>query len=44
MTNKIDEMSDFEILTEALRWYMGMYGCTPRKTLFDEEIGGNINE
>lgn len=36
MTNKINEMTDVEILTEALRWYMGMYGCSPRKCNFDD--------
>lgn len=36
-------MNEIEILKEALRWYMGMYGCTPQRNNYDDYIEYSCN-
>lgn len=36
-------MNDKEILEIALKWYMNMYGCSPKRNVYDEYIEYSCN-
>lgn len=36
-------MNELETLKKALEWYMGMYGCSPEKSVYGKKVEYSCN-
>lgn len=36
-------MTEIQVLKTALKWYMDMYGCSPKRNVYDDNVEYSCN-